>query len=615
MADQDPIPIAVRLLPKPRQERRVSGVCSLVAGCRLDVQVDDGRVVRAARRWEESLVRSRLRRGGPSVLVAVEPGHVPHLQGYRLSVRPDGIEILGGSSAGCFYALQTLTQITDFRAGTVPCCTIEDWPDFETRGLLHDVTRGKVPTPATLKLLVDRLALLKVNQLQLYIEHAFVFPFDPEVCGPDEGLTPDEVRELDTYCHERFIDLVPALATFGHMGRVLSMPKYRHLAEIAACKPWSQMSWPERVRGLTIDCLNPEAWTLVERMWSDVLDAFSSPVVNICGDEPWDLGEGKNKKRLAAGGKGEAYLEHVRRTHEFCASFGRRTQFWSDVVCNYPHLFDRVPRESTVLHWGYDDKADYEGTARFVQAGLRTFVCPGTSGWKRIINAMDLAERNIAAFSAVGTEHGAAGLLNTDWGDHGHFNPLACSWHAICLGAAFGWSTCHPSGRAFDELFGQVVLGIDDATIIPALRAASAWADRCETWRMLWMPLRTVADDPGIPDLEQAERAKESAREALRLCEQFGAASDGCGRDFNELTLACRFSELLAEKITIAHQAVKVSSNRDVARETGRTWTDRLAEAADAYADCWRLRNKPSGLADILRILAARGDEIREVEL
>ena len=81
--------------------------------------------------------------------------------------------------------------------------------------LLHDVTRGKVATLATLKLLVDRLSQLKANQLQLYIEYAFVFSFDEEICGADEGLTPDEVRELGAYCQERFIDLVPAVASPG----------------------------------------------------------------------------------------------------------------------------------------------------------------------------------------------------------------------------------------------------------------------------------------------------------------------------------------------------------------------------------------------------------------
>ena len=605
---------AMSVLPVPKETRDLRGVCSVGSDGPVEVHADDPRVERALLRWRSSLSGSGAPTGTGTVRVAVDPTQVPHLQGYRLTVHPHGIEVLGGSAAGCFYAVQTLAQLSRLGTGHISCCQVTDWPDFQTRGLLYDVSRGKVPTLATLKLLADRLAFLKGNQLQLYIEHAFVFSFDADICDSNHGLTPDEVGELDDYCRERFIDLVPAMATFGHMGRILSMPKYRHLAEIETTKAWSEMSWPERVRGLTLDCMNPEARKLVENMWSDVLDAFCSPVVNICGDEPWDLGEGKNRDLLPAGGKGRAYIDQIRRTHEFCAARGRRTQFWSDVVLNYPRLFDRVPRNSTVLHWGYDDRADYEGTARFVEAGLDTFVCPGTSGWKRIINAMDLAERNIAAFAAAGRKHGAAGLLNTDWGDHGHFNLLACSWHGLAVGAAFGWNATHPTGDAFDEPFAEAVLRIDDPGVVSALRDASRWAERCETWRLLWMPWCRVCDDPTLPGLEQAEQIKEFAQRASRHCERLASEVKGKSDDLEELAVACRFSELLADKIAVARRLGTTNRNPKTARADRQAWADRLAEAARVYADCWRARNKPSGLADVLGALAAAGDEIRELE-
>ena len=44
-----------------------------------------------------------------------------------------------------------------------------------------DVSRDKVPTIATLTALVDRLASLKVNQVQLYSEHTFAYRDHPEV--------------------------------------------------------------------------------------------------------------------------------------------------------------------------------------------------------------------------------------------------------------------------------------------------------------------------------------------------------------------------------------------------------------------------------------------------
>ncbi len=531
------------------------------------------------------------------IRIAVDSSHESHLHGYRLTVRDGGIDLIGGSPAGCFYALQTLAQLTDFTTGEVRCCVIDDFPDFTTRGLLHDVTRGKVPTLDTLKNIADRLAALKINQLQLYIEHAFTFAFDPDICGPNDGLTPDEIRELDVYCRERFIELVPAMATLGHMGRILSLPRYRHLAEIEATKPWVEMNWPERARGFTLDIANPESHALVERIWSEILDAFSSPIVNICGDEPWDLGKGKNCERFAAGGTGPHYIDHILRTHALCAARGRRTQVWSDVVVKHPELFDKLPKDLTVLHWGYDDRADYEGTRKFTEAGLDTIVCPGTSGWKRIFNAMNLAERNIAAFAAAGRQHGATGLLNTDWGDHGHFNSLACSWHGIALGAALAWNANHPTGSDFDQRFAKTVLGIDNADLVPDLRQASAIATKCETWRIFWQSLDEVRDDPTLPTIVDSEIAAESALKALHCLETLGADHQ---RDSAELSLACHFTLLFAGKSRLARNDLGKTglgrSSRDQTPFLALRGNDPVAD----LAACWRARNKPSGLTEIL---------------
>lgn len=57
------------------------------------------------------------------------------------------------------------------------CGVVEvvDWPDFEHRGVMLDVSRDRVWTMATLRSLVRRLAAWKVNQVQLYFEHAFQY--------------------------------------------------------------------------------------------------------------------------------------------------------------------------------------------------------------------------------------------------------------------------------------------------------------------------------------------------------------------------------------------------------------------------------------------------------
>lgn len=602
------------LLPIPRRVERHDGRYRLNGRGEWRLESADARLEDALQSLRARLpVSTSL--SPTAVRLAVDASADLPSEGYLLLVQSERVTLVGRTEAACFYGLQTLTQLIDPATGEVPRCTIVDWPDFATRGLLLDVTRGKVPTLSTLKQLVDRLAALKVNQLQLYIEHAFVFSFNPDICSPDEGLTPDEVRALDGYCRERFIDLVPALANLGHMGRILAMPRYRHLAEIEAPIAWEDMPWPQRLRGLTLDAVNPEARQLVEKLWTDILDAFSSPVVNICGDEPWDLGEGKNRDHVARMGKADLYLGHLRRVQELCASHGRTTQFWGDVVRHYPQQLHRLRERGTILHWGYDDRSDYAGTENFVATGLPTVVCTGTSGWKRTLNAIGLAERNIQTFAQVGKRHGATGLLNTDWGDHGHFNTLAASGHGIAFGACCGWRADHDAGAGFDRLFLRWVWEVEDKAFGPLLRDAARVGDHCETWRMLWMPADDVMRDPMWLSLERAHAAQSAALAFLTAVQRESTAArpvehrQEIDHDLAELAVAAELTALATEKMGLLREHADETIGRDGLGRRCRSWADRLNEAGRRYGDCWARRNKPLRLADIQTALSSAASD------
>jgi len=60
-----------------------------------------------------------------------------------------------------------------------------------------DISRDKVPTMQTLRLLIDMLAEWKVNHVELYMEHTFAYHNHCDVWVADSPLTADEVRALD----------------------------------------------------------------------------------------------------------------------------------------------------------------------------------------------------------------------------------------------------------------------------------------------------------------------------------------------------------------------------------------------------------------------------------
>ena len=87
---------------------------------------------------------------------------------YRLEITPQGIHIRASSVAGLDYALFTLAQLYDASTQSLPATVIEDAPRYAFRSLHIDVARH-FRSADYLKRLIDVMALLKLNHLQLHL--------------------------------------------------------------------------------------------------------------------------------------------------------------------------------------------------------------------------------------------------------------------------------------------------------------------------------------------------------------------------------------------------------------------------------------------------------------
>ena len=208
-------------------------------------------------------------------------------EGYELYINENDIVINADGAAGAFYAIQTLRQI--FTHKEIPCLYIKDEPDFKYRGFYHDVTRGKIPTVATIKSLIDKMAYYKLNSLQLYVEHTYQFKEYSDLKGKYGYFTSDEITEIGAYCKQNFIDFVPSLSTFGHLYELLNQDKYKHLRVLKECD--NTNFWNARMAHHTIDPLNPESIMVIKSLIDQYAPNFESDYFNICCDETFDLRE------------------------------------------------------------------------------------------------------------------------------------------------------------------------------------------------------------------------------------------------------------------------------------------------------------------------------------
>jgi hypothetical protein len=458
------------LLPTPASVRPAAGTFALRDGLPLilapNAQDSDFTTARALR---DSLRRScgldlpieghtRTRGLGPRIELRREGDEG---EAYRISVTPDRVEAVATGPAGLRYAVETLTQLVS-PSGRIPACEIEDAPDFQLRGLMLDLSRGKVPTPESLKQVIDLCVRLKLNVLMLYTEHSFRFRRHPEIGADASPLDAETMRELDAYAAQRHVDLIPTLQSFGHMGQILKHPAYAELDE-------SDLGW-------TLSPAEPGTYQLLLDLYDEYLPNFRSRFFNANCDEPWDLCTGKSKQRGRQLGRGGVYLDHVRRIRDLAAEHDKRTMVWGDMVHHHPELIPEVDRDLVLLDWGYEAEMDYERVEAFRKSGIDFLVCPGTSSWNCLFPRLENSTRNIARWADAGRRHGALGVICTDWGDFGHYNLQGGCWLAFAWTAQQAWSG-EMDPKSFDRAFGRLFFGETRGAAARCYRALGAVHD------------------------------------------------------------------------------------------------------------------------------------------
>jgi len=406
----------------------------------------------------------------------LQPGF--HPQGYHLRIKPRGIVVEASTPQGLFHALSTLGQLAIARPGSLPCLDIRDQPDIPVRGVMLDVSRDKVPKMSTLLRLVDWLSWLKTNQLQLYTEHTFAYRRHRTVWKDASPFTPTEIRRLDRFCRDRYIELVPNQNCFGHMERWLKHARYRPLAETS--KPWRDPWGRVRTTPSTLCPGDPRSLKLVTGLLDELVPNFTSRQVNVGCDETFELGQGRSKTACRRRGVGRVYLDYLLKLYEHVSSGGRRMQFWADIVHQHPELIRRLPRDVIPLEWGYEADHPFDKRCKALRrAGLDFYVCPGTSSWCSFAGRTDNALANLASAAVAGKRHGATGYLITDWGDGGHRQQLPVSYIPFLYGAAVSWNAA--SRRRLDVVRAASVLAFGDSSG----RAGKVWYDIGNVYKQL----------------------------------------------------------------------------------------------------------------------------------
>ncbi|MBN1261411.1 MAG: family 20 glycosylhydrolase, partial [Anaerolineae bacterium] len=214
---------------------------------------------------------------------------------------------------------------------------------------------------------------------------------------------------------------------------------YKHLAECpdGITHPFSPTKEP-----FGLCPTDPASLAFLASLYDQLLPHFSSQRFNVGMDETFDLGRGRSAHACTHQSKERVYLDFLKQVHALVSERGRRMQFWGDIILCQPALIPELPADAIAMEWGYEANHPFaEDCRHFAEAGLDFYVCPGTSSWNSIAGRTDNMLGNLMNAAQNGVLTGAIGLLNTDWGDHGHLQPLPISYAGFLAGAGVSWNT------------------------------------------------------------------------------------------------------------------------------------------------------------------------------
>jgi len=273
--------------------------------------------------------------GKGNIVVNIVNDESIHREGYELKINAANITIAATSAEGLFRASQTFRQMLPCSAERkekaarigLPACTIKDYPRFEYRGAMLDVSRHFFGVDVV-KQFIDYLAEYKMNYLHLHLSDDQGWRIEikswpnltahggkTQVGGGEGGFyTQEQFSEIVQYAKDRFITIVPEIDMPGHTNAALA--SYPELNENGIA--------PELYTGMevgfsTLATRKEITYQFVDDVVCEISRLITGEYFHIGGDESHVT-------------KKDDYIYFINRVQEIVASYRKKSIGWDEIA-------------------------------------------------------------------------------------------------------------------------------------------------------------------------------------------------------------------------------------------------------------------------------------------
>lgn len=396
------------IIPAPVSYELTGATFELGDGLVIHVKTDDEMVVAHAQRFQEYMgvlgvptdieLGKSPRRGAGALILSLDNSVRGELgtEGYLLEVSDVSILVSAAAPAGVFYGLQTLKQLLPaapvntadtMEITKIDGCRIRDYPRFQWRGLMLDVSRHFFPV-ADVKAYIDKMSEYKFNTFHWHLTDDQGWRIEikslPELTrvgawrverhgrfgehreAPREGeeatyggfYTHEDIREVVRYAAERNITIVPEIDMPGHSMAALAAypglsvnnePKY--VSPGSKFAEWYDDGSFEMMIENTLDPTDEAVYEFADKVFGEVAELFPGEYIHMGGDEAfqgfWEKDPGvqafMEEMNIADTHALQSYF--VNRIETIIQGKGKKLIGWDEI------LEGELSPESAVMSW------------------------------------------------------------------------------------------------------------------------------------------------------------------------------------------------------------------------------------------------------------------------
>ena len=186
-------------------------------------------------------------------------------------------------------------------------------------GAMLDMSRNAVMKVEQVKKYVDYLKAFGYNMLMLYTEDTYEVNNEPYFGYLRGRYSKDELKEIDRYCSEKGLELIPCVQTLAHLKTLFRWPVYYRT--IRDC-----------IDVLLVD--EERTYTLIDNIFSTLSECFTTRVAHVGMDEAFFLGAGAFREKHGYDNRAEMLKRHLTRVREIAQKYGFTILTWSDMFFN-----------------------------------------------------------------------------------------------------------------------------------------------------------------------------------------------------------------------------------------------------------------------------------------